>query len=76
MTRYGSEMANYEAVTIVMESRILIELPFRPSEDQLSTGKAWEDWIEGIAGYYISPLSYTVMSVTSRRWWLLLLYFY
>ena len=48
MTRYCSEMADNEAVTIVMESRNLRALPFRPSEDQLSTGKAWEDWLEGI----------------------------
>ena len=48
MARYGSEMAENEAVTIVMESRNLRALPFRPSEDQLSTGKAWKDWIEGI----------------------------
>ena len=48
MTRYGLEMAENEAVTIVMESRNLRAFPFRPSEDQLSTGKAWEDWLEGI----------------------------
>ena len=41
-------MADNEAVTIVMESRNLRASPFRPSEDQLSTGKAWEDWLEGI----------------------------
>ena len=48
MARYGSGMAENEAVTIVMESRNLRALPFRPSEDQLSTGKAREDWLEGI----------------------------
>ena len=41
-------MAEKEAVTIVIESRNLRALPFGPSEDQLSTGKAWEDWLEGI----------------------------
>ena len=37
-----------ERVTVVTETRNLRTLPFRPSEDQLSTGKAWEDWLEGI----------------------------
>ena len=30
------------------ESRNLRALPLRPSEDQLSNGKAWEDWLDGI----------------------------
>ena len=37
-----------ETVTVITESRNLKALPFRPFEDQLSTGKAWEDWLEGI----------------------------
>ena len=37
-----------ERVTVVTETRNLRTLPFRPSEDQLSTSKAWEDWLEGI----------------------------
>ena len=48
MTRYGLEMADNETVTVVTESRNLRTLPFRPSEDQLSTGKVWGDWLEGI----------------------------
>ena len=30
------------------ETRNLRALPFRPSEGQLSTGKAWEEWLEDI----------------------------
>ena len=48
MTRYGLEMAEHEQVAVITESRNLKALPFRPSEDQLTTGKAWEDWLEGI----------------------------
>ena len=48
MTRYGLEMAEKETVTVITESGNLRALPFRSSEDQLSTGKAWEDWLEGI----------------------------
>ena len=48
MMRYGLEMAEHEQVTVITESRNLKALPFRPSEDQLTTGKAWEDWLEGI----------------------------
>ena len=41
---------NYrEAVTVVTtETRNLRALPFLPTEDQLSTGKAWEEWLEDI----------------------------
>ena len=35
-------------VTILSEGRNLRALPFRPTEDQLSTGKLWEDWLESI----------------------------
>ena len=48
MTRYGLEMAEREPLTIVTESRNLKTLPFRPSGDQLSMGREWEDWLEGI----------------------------
>lgn len=51
MTRYVIDMTeNYrEAVTIVTtETRNLRALPFLPTEDQLSTGKAWEEWLEDI----------------------------
>ena len=34
--------------TIISEGRNLRALPFRPTEDQLSTGKLWEDWLESI----------------------------
>ena len=37
-----------ERVTVVIETSNLRTLPFRPSEDQLSRGKAWGDWLEGI----------------------------
>ena len=49
MTRYGLDtMADNTAVTVITESRNLRSLPFRIREDQLSTGKAWEDWLESI----------------------------
>ena len=48
MTRYDIDMGENETVTIITESSNLRALPFRPSEDQLSFGKAWEDWLEGI----------------------------
>ena len=48
MTRYRIDKDANERVTKVTETRNLRTLPFRPSEDQLSIGKAWEDWLEGI----------------------------
>ena len=48
MIRHGLDMGKNETVTIITESRNLRALQFRPSEDQLSTGKAWEDWLEGV----------------------------
>ena len=43
------DMAGNEAVTIITtESRNLRALPFQITEDQLSTGKEWEDWLEAI----------------------------
>ena len=47
MTRYGLDMAE-DIVTVISEGRNLRTLPFRPTEDQLSTGKLWEDWLESI----------------------------
>ena len=35
-------------VTIISEVRNLCAIPFRPKEDQLSTGKLWEDRIESV----------------------------
>ena len=49
MTRYGLDtMADNTAVTAITESRNLRAFLFRITEDQLSTGKAWEDWLESI----------------------------
>ena len=48
MTRYGIDMGDNETVTVITESRNLRTLPFKLSEDQLSTGKSWEDWLEEI----------------------------
>ena len=49
MTRYGLDtMADNTAVTVITESRNLRSLLFNITEDQLSTGKAWEDWLESI----------------------------
>ena len=43
------DMAGNEAVTIITtETRNLRALPFQITEDQLSTGKEWEDWLEAI----------------------------
>ena len=47
MTRYGLDMAE-GTVTVISEGRNLRTLPFRPTEDQLSTGKLWEDRLESI----------------------------
>ena len=42
-------MAGNEAVTIITtETRNLRALPFLITEDQLITGKEWEDWLEAI----------------------------
>ena len=42
-------MAGNDAVTVInTESRNLRALPFRTTEDQLSTGKEWEEWLEAI----------------------------
>ena len=48
MTRYGIDMGDNETFTVITESRNLRSLPFKRSEDQLSTGNAWEDWLEEI----------------------------
>ena len=49
MSKYVIDMAGNEAVTIITtETRNLRALPFRVTEDQLSNGKEWEDWLEAI----------------------------
>ena len=49
MSKYVIDMAGNEAVTIITtETRNLRALPFLITEDQLSTGKKWEDWLEAI----------------------------
>ena len=49
MSNYVIDMAGNEAVTIVTtETRNLRALPFRITEDQLSTVKEWEEWLEVI----------------------------
>ena len=47
MARYGLDMAE-GTVTVIFEGRNLRTLPFIPTEDQLSTGKLWKDWLESI----------------------------
>ena len=47
MTRFGLDMAE-NTITVISEGRNLRALPFRPTEDQLLTGKLWEDWLESI----------------------------
>ena len=37
-----------QRITVVTETRNLRTLPFVQNEDPLSTGKQWEEWIEGI----------------------------
>ena len=44
----NGEAAQPISVTVVSESRNLKARPFIPSDDQLATGKAWEDWLEQI----------------------------
>ena len=41
-------MADNNIVTIISESRNLRALPFRPTENQLSVGKEWEEWLDAI----------------------------
>ena len=49
MINYVFDMAESAAVTVITtESRNLRALPFRPTEDQLTTGKAWEEWLDDI----------------------------
>ena len=49
MTRYGLySMVDNTGVKVITESRNLRTLPFRITKEQLSTGKAWEDWRESI----------------------------
>ena len=49
MSNYVIDMAGNEAVTIITtETRNLRALPFRIREDQLYTGKEWEEWLEAI----------------------------
>ena len=49
MTNYVIDMAESAAVTVIAtESRNLRALPFQPTEDQLTTGKAWEEWLDDI----------------------------
>ena len=42
------EMADNNEVTIISESRTLRALPLRPTENQLSVGKEWEEWLDAI----------------------------
>ena len=49
MAQYGLDtIADNTAVTVIAESRNLRALSFRITEDQLSIGKALEDWFESI----------------------------
>ena len=48
MTNYVIDMAENTGVTVMTETRNLRALPFRPSEDQLSTGKAWEEGLDDL----------------------------
>ena len=42
------ERGEPQRITVVTETRNLRTLPFNQSDDPLSTGKQWEDWIEGL----------------------------
>ena len=46
----GEAIANAEQATIrvITETRNLRTKPFTPEDDQITTGKAWDDWLEGI----------------------------
>ena len=49
MINYVIDMAESAAVTVITtESRNLRALPFKLTEDQLTTGKAWEEWLDDI----------------------------
>ena len=48
MSKYVIDMTGNEAVAITTETRNLRVLPFLITEDQLSTGKEWEDWLEAM----------------------------
>ena len=50
MKNYVIDMAESAGVTVIAtETRTLRALPFRPTEDQLTTtGKAWEEWLDDI----------------------------
>ena len=41
-------MDNKERVTVLRERGNLRTLPFRPTENRLSTGIAWEEWLDEI----------------------------
>ena len=41
-------MADINIVTTISESRNRRASPFRPTEDQLSVGKEWEEWLDAI----------------------------
>ena len=41
-------MSENNTVTVITESRNLRALPFRLSEDQLTVGKDWKNWLEEI----------------------------
>ena len=46
----GEAIANAEQATIrvISETRNLRTKPFTPEDDQITTGKAWDEWLEGI----------------------------
>ena len=49
MTNYVIDMAESAAVTVIAtETRNLRVLLFQPTKDQLTTGKAWEEWLDDI----------------------------
>ena len=49
MTNYMIDMAESAAVTVIAtETRNLRVLLFWPTEDQLTTGKAWDEWLDDI----------------------------
>ena len=57
MTRYGKDMGENKTVSMIRGSRNLRALPFRTSEDQLSTRKSWEvGWKESRENFSILEL--------------------
>ena len=48
MSKMAEGDQRQQFVTVITESRNLKSQPFVHTDDQISTGKLWEEWLEGI----------------------------